>query len=636
MIQTDEVTFIFLGDKLPKYAIASLNLAASTSGMNISIIGNTCIKDSVSHLPVQFVAVEDFYNPEHFSRAASNVWTDHSYRDGFWLKSLERLFVLRQYMKHSGQKSILHAELDQLLFQINVLVSKLDTLKYFGLFVPFHNDKSAVASILYINDVAALDSLLSFACGEIFFPNEMYLIAEWAKINPELIFELPTTATFIHQREDSVIPGVMLLTPNDTGGLVDPAQMGQWVAGIDPKNVVIREKPVNKFVDLPSRFLLTQSELQSIKFSLSVSNELLIAAGDSETKLKLFNLHVHSKIHAIFDSGHMSLLDLFEFANLDSVMAFRGTRLKQIQSFLNFGFSKFIDNPRKSFLFFISKINETLGLRFSSKPFLSSDTFREFSNHVFEVNSKLQPKRIVAGDIIFCDLKSLDKLNSSILIHLKVPIVLIIGNPSTNLDSQFFEKINLPSGSSIYAQNLAEKIPHVFPLPLGLENRWRAKYSAFSPIPKVRKSKNPRINQVVWGFFIGLNPHERSKAAFSLLKTTVALDIRSVRPEEFFQYLSRYGFVACPPGEAIDTHEAWEAMYLGCIPILTDSYLSRYFESQGLPVWVVKSYGDLATFTEDELAIQYDSIHAKTRVGELDLQTWAQRIKTSVGVAKSF
>lgn len=636
MIQTDEVTFIFLGEKLPKYAVASLNLAVATSGMNICIIGNRSIGNSVSNLPVKFVAVEDFYNSEPFSRAASHVWTDHRFRDGLWLKSLERLFVLHQYMKYSARQRVFHAELDQLLFQVHILVSNLDVLQYAGLFVPFHNQKSAVASILYVNDIKALESLLSFASGEIFYPNEMYLIADWAKRNPELVFELPSTAIFVHQRKDSVIPGVRLITALETGGLVDPAQLGQWVAGIDPKNVVITKRPVSKFADIPSQFLLTRNELQSIRFTFKPSNELLINTRDSQTVANLFNLHVHSKIHPVLDGGSISLFNLFELANSDSTTVFKGTRFRQVQGIFQFGLFKFIDSPTKAISFLISKLNFILGLRFSSKPFLSSDSFRALSDHVFEIKSSLKVNQITSGDIIYCDLVSLQEFKVNVLRHLKVPIVLIIGNSSTNMDSHFMEIIELPYGSSIYAQNLVQEFPGVFPLPLGLENRWRAKYGVFSPIPKVRNLEESRINGVVWGFSVGSNPEERSKAAFSLMKASTALDIRSTKPEDFFKYLSRYGFVACPPGEAIDTHLAWEAMYLGCIPILSESYLSRFFESLGLPVWVVNSYEDLAAYSEQDLALKREAIWAIANVDELKLQAWVQRIMSSVRVAKSY
>lgn len=53
----------------------------------------------------------------------------------------------------------------------------------------------------------------------------------------------------------------------------------------------------------------------------------------------------------------------------------------------------------------------------------------------------------------------------------------------------------------------------------------------------------------------------------------------------------KYAFVVSPPGEGLDCHRTWEALCLGCIPIMISTPLDDMFE--GLPVLIVKSWKDV-------------------------------------------
>lgn len=45
--------------------------------------------------------------------------------------------------------------------------------------------------------------------------------------------------------------------------------------------------------------------------------------------------------------------------------------------------------------------------------------------------------------------------------------------------------------------------------------------------------------------------------------------------KEYFEEMNKYKYVACPEGYGIDTFRIWEALYLGCIPILKRSNFSK-------------------------------------------------------------
>lgn len=53
----------------------------------------------------------------------------------------------------------------------------------------------------------------------------------------------------------------------------------------------------------------------------------------------------------------------------------------------------------------------------------------------------------------------------------------------------------------------------------------------------------------------------------------------------------QFAFVACPHGNGLDTHRFWEALLLGCIPIIKTSGMDELFNK--LPVLIVRSWSDL-------------------------------------------
>ena len=94
-----EVNFVYLGKTLPDYGLASIELASRYSGLNVRLIGNASMARSLKNSSAKFTAVEDFYDEKEFKEASKSLTSPHSFRQGFWLKTLERFFVLSQYME---------------------------------------------------------------------------------------------------------------------------------------------------------------------------------------------------------------------------------------------------------------------------------------------------------------------------------------------------------------------------------------------------------------------------------------------------------------------------------------------------------------------------------------------------------
>jgi hypothetical protein len=60
--------------------------------------------------------------------------------------------------------------------------------------------------------------------------------------------------------------------------------------------------------------------------------------------------------------------------------------------------------------------------------------------------------------------------------------------------------------------------------------------------------------------------------------------------------LAQYKWCICPEGNGVDTHRLWEAMYLGCIPIVLKSpFIDTLMHYTGgeLPIYVVETWDQL-------------------------------------------
>ncbi len=327
-----EVHFVFLGDSLPAYARASLRLARAHSGLKPVLIGNREIFRGLRLGDVERVSVEDFYDPQQFDEVSNNITSSRSFQGGFWLKTLERFFVLSQYGSAAHLSSIFHAELDQLLFRADILAEGLSTLSDRGIFLPFHSKEAAVASVLYCNDLGSLKMMLDYAASSEPFPNEMALIARWAKEPDSSIISLPTLASVMRPGQIDFEPHTRQLSINDTAGVVDAAQVGQWLAGIDPRNVHISETPKNKFVDKPEPHLLSKEDFQRCRFSFDEETGHLEVQPGEGVSVRMFNLHLHSKAHPWLARRKSGLTRLLELSRDSEPVKIPGSRLMQLRS----------------------------------------------------------------------------------------------------------------------------------------------------------------------------------------------------------------------------------------------------------------------------------------------------------------
>ena len=82
----------------------------------------------------------------------------------------------------------------------------------------------------------------------------------------------------------------------------------------------------------------------------------------------------------------------------------------------------------------------------------------------------------------------------------------------------------------------------------------------------------------------------------------------------------KYHFVVSPHGNGLDCHRTWEAIMLGCIPIVKSSSLNRLFYD--LPVLIINEWDEL----NEELLIKTlkDFSSKKFNMKKLTLNYWTE------------
>jgi hypothetical protein len=340
----EKVTFVYLGEKLPWYANASLKATEKFSGLDITLLGNAVLKNQLKNSNVEFISVESFYNPTKFGEIVSKIILPLEFRNGFWSKTLERLFVLHQYMEFYKVQSLFHAELDQVLFRCDKLLNSLKDYQFQGLALPFHTIDRGVASVFFCNEIESLESIIDFSKEISRFNNEMELIAQWAISNPHRIKLFPTMASELKNCNEFYRSGLEFIPSAAIDGVVDALQLGQWIGGQDPRNVSIRKYPTNKHVEQQADELLSFNELSNLNLKLTSDGSLLITY-DKSRSYNLYNIHLHSKIHPWIIKSNENIHKLLSDSNKSAPVTFPRTRWIQVSDFVGTGFHSVSHHP---------------------------------------------------------------------------------------------------------------------------------------------------------------------------------------------------------------------------------------------------------------------------------------------------
>jgi len=217
-----------------------------------------------------------------------------------------------------------------------------------------------------------------------------------------------------------------------------------------------------------------------------------------------------------------------------------------------------------------------------SYPYISGDTFRAFSNYVFDETRQDKLDSIKYGDTIFVKADRLSQFFTYKFDNIQQPFVLITHNSDASAPNEYAIHLSNPKILQWYTSNPSQNNhSKLSPIPIGLANiRWehgnldKVKYA----FKNHRKPWSQRTTLLYVNFDIETNKIERNKSMLQALKIKNAQIIKKrISFETYLEHIGNAKFVLSPPGGGIDCHRTWEALLMGSVPIILTSTLDSLF-----------------------------------------------------------
>jgi hypothetical protein len=277
-----------------------------------------------------------------------------------------------------------------------------------------------------------------------------------------------------------------------------------------------------------------------------------------------------------------------------------------------------------------SRVNRALGLRRSSAPFLSGDTYRAMADFAFDETADCDPAAITEGSLVFVAAKRLTEFEEHALPKVAGRFVLISHQGDEIIDWRYSRIAENPMILHWYAQNCVLEHPKVTPLPIGLEDRWRHNNGELSDFRRISRGNRPGIARIAYGFTLGTNLEERYKCYSALRRCSAADELpQPMNSSLYREAVRKYMLIASPPGNGPDCHRTWEAIYMGCVPLVDDCYMNRRFKDEGLPLILVESWDELRGWSEESVRAAYETARAEADPNASLLDHWKARFQAA-------
>jgi len=280
-----------------------------------------------------------------------------------------------------------------------------------------------------------------------------------------------------------------------------------------------------------------------------------------------------------------------------------------------------IEKKLKLYFFWITLERFPNLFRPSSKPYLSGDSLRKISNHVFDESKTFNPKNVSKKDVVFLSGNLIDKYFLYFHPKIKTEYILITHNSDKNITDREYSYVD-KNIIHWFAQNLEinnrEKISII---PIGLENLRRLKFGR----KKWFKNISIKTNDILFSFNLYTNYLKR-QPAFEALQNNLDFQIFS-NPEEYFENLKRTKFVISPEGNGSDTHRIWEALILNTLPIMIKTSFTNNLQELGVPGIYLNSWEELFNYDKSQLNEIYKEETNKNFSYLMQLKYWEDKIK---------
>lgn len=263
---------------------------------------------------------------------------------------------------------------------------------------------------------------------------------------------------------------------------------------------------------------------------------------------------------------------------------------------------------------------------------------------------------MVPNSILHVCPQALPEFVKKVLPTIQVPFKLLTNNSDSTIPDDFQIEstllLNNPLLQTWFAQNCIGTHPKFFKIPIGLDyhslnpyqnerkkmiwdlkpqHRWGHKKVPVEQEWELRNLKNnskPFWERSVKAYanfqfsihntFNRYGKTDRPDAMEKVPKQIVFYEPFKVTRNICWEHMTHCAFVISPHGNGLDCHRTWEALCLGCIPIIKTSGLDSLYSD--LPVWIVQDWSDVTT---ENMKQTIDTFRSKTfKYEKLTLAYW--------------
>lgn len=203
--------------------------------------------------------------------------------------------------------------------------------------------------------------------------------------------------------------------------------------------------------------------------------------------------------------------------------------------------------------------------------------------------SDLPREEISKYKIIYVYTHFLDSFFGKFYEYLQDDTTLISHNSDLGIHSNYHKYLTGNKIKKWYCQNRESSHPKLFSIPIGLANsQWP--HGNQELISSIRGEYNTKEILVYKNFDIGTNYSERHNCDSITNRNGIFLSNKTSL-ENYWRTVSKSMFIISPPGNGIDCHRIWEALYLRTIPIV--KYHESFSQFKHLPILFVDSWEEV-------------------------------------------
>jgi hypothetical protein len=220
-------------------------------------------------------------------------------------------------------------------------------------------------------------------------------------------------------------------------------------------------------------------------------------------------------------------------------------------------------------------------------------------------------RRIQDGDLVYVVSDALAAFELTIMPYLaqNISFTLISGDSDTSVTAQVRRLIGDKRIKHMFAQNCVFDHPKITKIPIGMD--FHSVQHLISPqlhndhlafIANHVSRNTARKNKIYVNLDLSTNFRRRLQLSF-IPKDLVFIRQTRMSAIDYYREMSTFRYVFSPNGNGLDCHRTWEAIILGCIPIIQKTEISSLFAD--LPVIEVTNWNEVSRDLLDKFELGY-------------------------------